>query len=659
MVAPHSEVSATLDHAIADGLRKPFQDRHRLDLFAQLLATSLEAEPSHVGAKLVRGVAAVMENRVGEWYRGPVTVGALLIAGDGPNESEKELRLALQKAYDVFQRRWPADGALLLFSQPDTDKPWVLRAVVEARSYWYNRLKQFYDGVEHVRVGSRSTSGRRSTGRSSGPGELPIWIEFTSTAHEHGGAGWEFGRCLWSPSRDRNGRDTYSAMRLPNTGDLVVHILDGRFVGTSRVASRYTESTQPPPNPGPWAGRPSYYRIDVSNYRVLERTPTTRELIERHRDEIAADVDQNKPPRYLFVRQNGALQPNQGRYLSQCSPTLYQILMHEIDLSPTIVEPPEQQVAEPEPVTPIETTAPEAPAPYLIEEALEDLFIDRATFECLLRTLERKRNIVLEGAPGVGKTFVARRLAYAFLKVKDRSRVELVEFHPSYSYEEFVRGWRPGANGSLAVLSGAFLDFCERARHDPDRPRVLIIDEINRGDLAKIFGETLMLLEADKRNEEFAVQLAYRSPLDRPFYIPPNVYLIGTMNTADRSLALVDYALRRRFAFFRLEPAFERPQFREYLSACGVDETISQLIVDRMTALNTKIGQDDRRLGPGYAVGHSFFCPPKPARQSSTPTFGRSWYADIVEYEIAPLLRTYWLDDPGSADNRVTELLAE
>lgn len=176
-------------------------------------------------------------------------------------------------------------------------------------------------------------------------------------------------------------------------------------------------------------------------------------------------------------------------------------------------------------------------------------------YNSLVSLLEHKKNIILQGAPGVGKTFAAKRLAYSIIKRKDPSLVKMVQFHQSYSYEDFVRGYRPTDKG-FEIKNGPFYDFCKKAEEDSENRYFFIIDEINRGNLSKIFGELFMLIEADKRadplkNNQPSVQLLYRDPEKgvEEFSIPSNLYIIGMMNTADRSLALMDFALRRRFGF--------------------------------------------------------------------------------------------------------------
>ncbi len=280
--------------------------------------------------------------------------------------------------------------------------------------------------------------------------------------------------------------------------------------------------------------------------------------------------------------------------------------------------------------------------PYTIEQALDGLFFERAEFEAILNMWRDKKNLILQGPPGVGKTFIADRLAYALLGQEDPDRVRMVQFHQSLSYEDFIQGWRPDGKGGFALKNGTFYEFCQKALQDEaaGRPYVFIIDEINRGNLSKILGEMMMLIESDKRKKKYALPLTYTKDPDDTFYVPSNIYIMGLMNTADRSLALVDYALRRRFRFQLLSPKFNSPMFRKYLEARGIGGELIGRIVGRMNDLNAAIESDRRNLGHGYQVGHSYFCP------AGSGPYDDKWYEQVIRSEVVPLLEEYWFDQP-------------
>jgi 5-methylcytosine-specific restriction protein B len=642
-----------------------------------------------------------------------------------------------------------------------------------------------------------------------------IWFENTKSAHEHGGPGWEFGTCLWSPSKDKGGKDWYKAMREVRKGDLVLNVCDKYLRGASYAKDSFVERTDEPPKPGQWAGMAPYYRIDLDGFTPTDSTLLLDDLLKQHREQVGQELEASaeredylRPPFQYFDTERTRLGFAQT-YLTYCSAGLYDVIREwaqgntppsvtntsKVRSEPSPVKKPrfwvislgeggrlwnkcqEQGVAaigwdelgdlrnyadrdsiaqalrdrrgpdDPAPhndslacydfvhsmgkgdyvvakigrnkvlglgivkgdynydptrpeyyhvrkvdwiralnlelpdgaMVPTKTltdvtdyrafvdfvtenllepaealpTIPKSAEPFPIEAAMEGVFMPRSDFDAILESLRRKKNVVLQGAPGVGKTFLARRLAYALLGQKDPTRVAMVQFHQSYAYEDFVQGYRPkeGATGFYRQ-DGLFVDFCNRARTDISRPFVFVIDEINRGNLSKIFGELMMLIEGDKRGSEYAIRLTYSTAQDAPFSVPENVHLLGLMNTADRSLALVDYALRRRFNFFTLTPQFNSSAYRQHLSGLGAPAEVADKAIARMTALNEEICSDEANLGEGFAIGHSFFCPPTAPRDWS------EWYLDVIRHEIGPLLREYWFDDPEKAQHQIGRLVA-
>lgn len=272
---------------------------------------------------------------------------------------------------------------------------------------------------------------------------------------------------------------------------------------------------------------------------------------------------------------------------------------------------------------------------YSFAKDVDKPFINEDKFLKIVSILGRKKNVILEGAPGVGKTFLARKVAYQLIgEVKDEN-IEMVQFHQSYSYEDFIQGIRPSVNGSFEIRNGIFYNFCQKARCS-DEPFIFIIDEINRGNLSKIFGELMMLIEADKRSKKYAIKLTYSEEKDDRFYVPSNVYIIGCMNTADRSLAIVDYALRRRFAFCQIQPEFNE-QFQEFLSAKVGKENVEK-IVRRIKQVNAMI-QTTPSLGKGLEIGHSYFCQTEKIEDFET------WWADLCTYELYPYVQEICFDN--------------
>jgi len=288
---------------------------------------------------------------------------------------------------------------------------------------------------------------------------------------------------------------------------------------------------------------------------------------------------------------------------------------------------------------------------YGKKDALKELFLEEKKFDEIIDILKYKKNLILQGPPGTGKTFIAKKIAYVLLGKKDEDKIQMIQFHQSYSYEDFIQGYRPTDEGKFELKNGIFYEFCKKAKKDSGNDYFFIIDEINRGNLSKIFGENMLLIEKDKRGIEYAIPLTYSSSEKEVFYIPKNIFFIGTMNTADKSLAMVDYALRRRFCFVSLKPEFNN-NFKKYLKSYGISSKIIKIIVNRIEALNKVIEKDTKNLGKDFKIGHSYFCPDKKVSDD------KKWYRQVIKNEIKSLLEEYWFEgDKEKADREIKKLL--
>ncbi|MFR0703532.1 AAA family ATPase [Enterococcus sp.] len=279
---------------------------------------------------------------------------------------------------------------------------------------------------------------------------------------------------------------------------------------------------------------------------------------------------------------------------------------------------------------------------YSREDFLSEVYIDEYALGKLQSVLQNKKNLILKGAPGVGKTFIADRLAYLMMEEKDDSRIQMIQFHQSYSYEDFIEGYRPKVDSDgFELKQGPFVKFARKASRDPERDYFFIIDEINRGNMSKILGELMMLIETDKRGK--SVNLLYSN---EKFSVPANLYIIGMMNTADRSLALLDYALRRRFSFYDIAPAFENSTFTEYINNIGSPIKMIK-VIEIIISLNKTIIAE---LGKGFQIGHSYFV------GDAFSIDAESRLIEVVEYEIIPQLYEYWFDDEDKAESWANKL---
>ena len=335
-----------------------------------------------------------------------------------------------------------------------------------------------------------------------------------------------------------------------------------------------------------------------------------------------------EPVTYAQVKENPAL--SEMEFLKNRNGSLFRLKKEEYEaLMDMILE--QNSIAEV-----VETEK------YTAEDFLSEVFVTKEKLAELKSLVKTKKNVILQGAPGVGKTFCAKRLAYTLMGEKNESRVSFVQFHQNYSYEDFVMGYKPTEDGGFELKNGIFYKACIQAQNDPDRDYFFIIDEINRGNLSKIFGELLMLIENSYRDK--SLTLAYKDEL---FCVPSNVYIIGMMNTADRSLAMIDYALRRRFSFFEMTPSFDSDGFKAYMSKW--ENPHFEKLIGVVKELNKAIASDDS-LGTGFEIGHSYFCGCEECTDS--------WLKSIVNYDIIPMLQEYWFDNKNEVQKWGAKLLA-
>lgn len=467
-----------------------------------------------------------------------------------------------------------------------------------------------------------------------------IWIEKTLVKGRDDRESGEhaLGKAIWSPQKSKSGGDIYANMRSVKAGDIVLHLTDNMgFTGISVADSVADDAFSGVPG-SDWFG--ACYRVPLRDFEALHPPLDRSQLLKT--EPYAAELKELIESGVKGLFYNSNLDLNQGAYLTEATPTLVSILKRAYQEASGKALPLIGREKTPE------REASTSAEPYSIADALEVLFLDQQELEDILLLWKAKKNVVLQGPPGVGKSFAAEKLAFALMEEAERDRVGFVQFHQSYSYEDFVEGFRPTEKG-FELKAGKFVQFCRRAEADPDNRYVFIIDEINRGNLSKILGELMLLIEADKRGPDWAMPLASGKVA---FHVPPNVYVMGLMNTADRSLAVVDYALRRRFAFVDLKPKIASKKFADHLTVNGIGQPVSEALVQRVGQLNHEIVGDTLNLGPGFAIGHSFFCS-KPLGAETDET----WFKRVIKTEIGPLLREYWFDTPQRADDWEAQLL--
>ena len=441
---------------------------------------------------------------------------------------------------------------------------------------------------------------------------------------------YALGNVLWSPQKSEAGADVYKNMREVNPGDLIFHLTDNECIRGISIVSSNVDTNFQCLDGTDWEGKPGY-KVSLEKYIELDQA-ITRELIFEDKEFLKEILQKNSN---LFY--NKRLELNQGAYLTKLPNDL---AMHfntiYVELTGTNLPhftgtPSKREMYN-----------------YTVKSIIEEgCFLDEENLNKIIDRLRLKKNLILQGPPGTGKTWLAKRLGYSIIGSKDHKRLRSFQFHPNLSYEDFVRGYRPSENEKLELVDGPFMQAIEAAKKS-DQPYVVVIEEINRGNPAQIFGEMLTLLEADKRNSDESLELTYQRANERIF-IPNNLYVIGTMNIADRSLALVDLALRRRFAFVSLEPSLNDKWKDWVIQKCGIDRDFAVEIKRRIDNLNQMISSD-QSLGPQYQIGHSFVTPTEVIENSKT------WFEQVVETEIGPLIEEYWFENIDKAKDIQKEL---
>lgn len=266
---------------------------------------------------------------------------------------------------------------------------------------------------------------------------------------------------------------------------------------------------------------------------------------------------------------------------------------------------------------------------YTKETFLSEVYFNEKDYDELRSLILKRKNIILQGAPGVGKTYIAKRMIYSILGQKDEDKILSIQFHEQYSCDEFMEGYRPDDIGVYKYKKGCFKKICNKARNDPDNKYFVLIDEINRGNIIKIFGESFALIEIDKRGKENYIELACSR---ERFYVPDNIYIIGTMNTFSQELQIKDFALRRRFCFYTINPAFENEKFKNYYS----QNPLLNKVINGILEVNKNLNSD-------IQIGHSYFCKAQDDEDIKM----------TIRYNIVPLIKQYYINDDKTANELI------
>lgn len=508
-------------------------------------------------------------------------------------------------------------------------KKLMIEADGEPVDYYKPPYRELWDPDEEFSI--------RDDESESGNNQVRYWVEKCNVKGipERLSGPDSLGKALWSPQVASDGSKRYQSMTEVKRGDIILHLTDNEAITGVSVASGPADNKFIGLKETAWADK-HCYRIPLKNFVTLEPL--------LHRDDFLCDKFKKE---LLNIKQENkglfydkGLDINQGFYLTE-APIELVILLNTIYQEKNGKSLPHIDISNQS-----RKEAGLSKMTYSEKNALDDIFMDEKELNLILATLKRKKNIIIQGPPGVGKTFISKRLAYLLIGKKDITRIGFTQFHQSYSYEDFMQGWRPTEGGGFKLQNGPFYEMCKQAEKFPDHDYIFVIDEINRGNLSKIFGELMMLIESDKRGKVNEITLIYSQGPEDKFFVPSNLYLIGLMNTADRSLAMVDYALRRRFGFLNLTPQFESIKFENTITSAGGSKALVSDIRSKITELNQFIRQD-KDLGPGFQIGHSYFCPQKKITDEN------EWYQSILNTEIKPLLDEYWFLDPAIVDKRM------